>query len=333
MEYALLKKFNLFVANAQAIKKEFRTHNTMTRRLVALLYAQDDKPIDCDAIRRCREMIKQNTGFFSMFRGHMSHMSLCVAAMLSLSGGSQVLFKETLKVYNLLRSVKFHNSDYLVVAAVEIAKRTKPEEYPNVIGRARAFYDGMRRDHIVLTGQDDYIFAALMGLSDINVAAGVKRIEELYRRFRGTFWDRNSVQALAQVLMIGSSDDEAADRVQDLREALRLRKLRLDKSYTLSSLGVLAILPADIDAIVDDVDEVYNALRLQKGFNRASVSKAECLLFAAALVVGKYAQNMRDGLLTATISTSFTSIIIAQQMALIAALSASSAAAAASASS
>jgi hypothetical protein len=260
-------------------------------------------------------------------------MVLCVAALLSLSSNPQGLFDETLKVYDLLKSVKFRASDFLVVAAYEIARQAHPSDYMNVINRTREFYDGMKSNRFFTTGQDDYIFAAMLGLSDLDVTSGTDRIESLNDRLRGEFWDKNSVQALAQVLVLGGSDNTAAGRVLALRDAFRGQNIKLDKSYTLSSLGVLAMLPVDTEIIVRDVSEAQETLRAQKAFRGFSVSSQEVLLYATALVAGEYARNIEDGILTAALSTSVTNIVIAQQAAMIAAISASGAAAAASSSS
>ncbi|MDR0491862.1 MAG: DUF4003 domain-containing protein, partial [Oscillospiraceae bacterium] len=73
-------KLNLFVSNAQTIKKEFTWQHDLTRRLAALLYAQENNPVECEAIRQCHTMIKSSAGVFSAFRGNMS---LCIAALLS----------------------------------------------------------------------------------------------------------------------------------------------------------------------------------------------------------------------------------------------------------
>jgi len=136
---------------------------------------------------------------------------------------------------------------------------------------------------------------------------------------------------LAQVLVLGGSDT-AADRVLILRDALRERKIKLDKSYTLPSLGVLAMLSVDTGKAISDIGDAQTYLRAQKGFGAMSVDTQELLLYAAAIVAGEYAQNIKDGILTAALSTSIVNIIIAQEAAMIAAVSAASAAAAASAS-
>ena len=329
MENITQDKLLLFAENAQIIKKEFALQSTQTKRLAALLYAQANKAIDCEAIRKCYTLIKQNTGMFSAFRGDMA---LGVAALLSLSSIPQEMFDETLKVYDLLKDVKLRASNFLTVAAYQIASQADASEYENVIARTRDFYDGMKADHFFYTGQDDYIFAAMLGLSGLAAETGTKQIEHIFSHLKDEFWDNNSVQALAQVLVLGDTDD-AENRVLVLRDALRAQKIKLDKSYTLSMLGVLALLPVDIDTIVHDMEDAQTMLRNQKGFGSLSIGTQELLMFAASLVADKHTQNAKDGVLTATVSTSIINIIIAQQAAMIAAISASSAAAASSTSS
>ena len=323
MEQSTQKKLALFASNAQTIKKEFIWQNAMTKRLAALLYAQDGKPIDCDAIRSCHNLIKQNAGFFSSFRGNMA---LCVASMLSLSLNPQRLVEETMQIYDMLKGLKMRASDFLVVAAFEIAKQTNPAGYSEAVDRTRAFYDGMKARRFFLTGRDDYIFAAMLGLTDLDVASGTERIEQLYNRLKNEFLSKNSVLALAQVLVLCGSDDNTANRALALRDALRAKKIRLDRSYTMPSLGILSMLPAEIDAIVRDIGEVQDFLRAQKGFGPLSVASQELLLHVSALVAGEYTQEGKAGVATAMLSTGIANLIIAQQAAMVAAISSSNAA-------
>jgi len=292
------------------------------------LYALEGKPVNCEMIGDCHNLIKQNTGVFSTFRGNLA---LCVATLLSLSRNPQGMLNETLKVYDWMKDARFRASDFLVVAAFEIAKHTVPSNFANVINRARAFYDGMKAHIFFHTGQDDYIFAAMLGLSDLDITVGTERIVQHYERLKGEFWDKNSVQALSQVLVLGGSGDSAG-RILALRNVCREQKIKLDKSYTLSSLGVLSLLPVEIDAIVRDLGDAQNFLRAEKGFGPLTVSTQELLLYAVAIVANEYAQSMKDGMLPAILSTSLSNIIIAQQAATFAAVSASMAGAAAASS-
>ena len=321
MKNTLQNKLMLFLDNVQTIKKEFLMHNTLTKRLAALLYAQADKKIDCEAIRQCHTLIKQNTGLFSTFRGDMA---LCIAALLSLSHNPHEVFEKTLRVYDLLKGVRLHASDFLAVAAYQIASQADESEYENVVAQTRSFYDCMKAHHFFYTGADDYIFAAMLGLTGLPAEQETERIENIFNYLKNEFWNKNSVQTLAQVLVLGKSESDMESRVLVLRDALREQKIKLDKTYTLPILGVLALLPAGIDTIVRDIDEVQAILREQKGFGPLSVSKQELLMFAASVVAGEYAQDIKNDVLTAVLSTSISNIIIAQQAAMIAIISASS---------
>jgi hypothetical protein len=324
------EKLDLFTLNAQTIKKEFIWHHTLTRHLAALIYAQAGRPVDCEAIHQCRDMIKRSTSVFSAFR---EIMSLCIAALLSLSDDPESLFSEVVKIYDLLKREKFRKSDYLAMAAYQIAANTNANNCFSIIERTKAFYDRMKANHRFYTGQDDYIFAAMLGLSDLNVDAGADRVEQLYTSLKDEFRDKNSVQALAQVLVLGCATDETVNRLMTLRDTLKAQKLRLDRLYTLPSLGILALLPVDIEIIARDIEEAQTFLRAQKGFGALSVDKQELLLLTAAIVAWEYADSVKSGVLTATLSTSITNIIIAQQAAMIAMISASTAATAAAAAS
>ncbi len=321
-------RLELFAQNTQTIKKAFAWKSGQINRLAALLYTAANRTVDVDAIRGSSDLIKSTTGPFSTFRGNLS---VCIAALLSLSDGKEALLADTLTVYDLLKGLKFRASDYLVVAAYQIAAHTTPDQYQRTADRARHFYDSMKANHRFLTGQDDYIFAAMLALSDLEPERGTARMEQLYAELKPEFLSGNSVQALTQVLVLGEDTPEAAARVLALRDAFRSRNIRLDKEYTLSSLGVLSLLPAGHETLVQDISDTYESLRTKKGFGSWSITKQELLLLSAALVAYKQIDELKNGILTTALSTSLTNIVIAQQTA-IAVAATSSAAAASSAS-
>ena len=143
-------KFILFAENTQAVKKEFRWHDALTKRLAALLYAIENKPVDCKAIRESYNLIKNNVGIFSVFRGNMS---LCIAAMLSLKDNRQKIFSDMLTIYDMMRKAKFRASDYTAVASYQIAAYAERDKVQETINRTKEFYDGMKANRRLHTGQ------------------------------------------------------------------------------------------------------------------------------------------------------------------------------------
>ena len=330
MKQAINDKINLFIANVHTVKTGFKWQDDAMKRLAALLYTLENKHVDCVDIIESHAIIKGNTGLFSMFKGNMM---LCIASMLSLHDNREQLFSNTMITYEQLKTVKFRASDYLTVAALLIASNTEPKNYQITVERAKAFYDGMKKQRWFHTGEDDYIFAAMLGLSEIDPLAGAERIEQLYRMLKPEFRaGGNSLQALCQLLILSGKTDEAIEHLLALRNIFQGHKIKLDKMYTLPALGVLSLLPIDGNTLANDILDVQSYLRTQKGFGAFSVTTQELLLFSSAIISSVYAEDIKNNIIS-SISTSIASIIIAQQVAVIVAISASSAVAAASSSS
>ena len=328
MKQSVNDKLALFIANVQAIKGDFKWKHSGTKRLAALMYALENKPIDCNAIRESYSLIKDSAGVFSMVRGNMS---LCIAAKLSLNENRKQLINDTMTVYDRMKDAKFRASDFLAVAAFLIAANTERHNHQNTIERAREFYEGMKKHRWFHTGQDDYIFSVMLALSDIDPISGSDRIEQLHQRLLPEFKRAggNSVQALCQMLALGGKSDEALDHLITLRNSLRSKKIKLDKAYTLPSLGALSLLPVDGDTLVSDILEAQSYLRSQKGFSPFTVSTQELLLFSSGIISYAYSEDVK-GTIAASISTGIASIIIAQQISMIVLMTVSASAAAAS---
>lgn len=325
-----LHRLQLLAGNAQALKKEFAWHNASASRLAALLWAVEDRTADPETIRGIFDRIKQSTSAFSSFRGLLS---VALSALLALRDDPERLLGETMDLYEQMRAVKFKASDYLVFAAFEIAENAEPERRAEAIERTRTFYEGMKANHRFLTSQDDYIFSALLGLSELPIESTLKRMEQFYAELKPEFRAGNGLQALTHVLVLGEADAGTIPRMMELRDRLRERKLRMDKDFTLPSLGLLALLPADTRVIVDELEEAASYLREQKGFGRWSITEQELLLLVSGIVISRSVGQLREGVASPAVSNMLMSLVAAQQAVMIATVAAMAAANAAAASS
>lgn len=316
MEPKVLQRLELFVENTRAMKAGFFWHNTMLKRLAALLYAAQDKALDPEKLRECTALLRASAGFFSPFRGNGTMM---YAALLALNGDPAALLQRARNAYEQLKQAKFQASDYLVAAAFQIAVSAPEEEYGEIVLRARAFYDGMKRRHRFLTGQDDCIFSAQLGMSDLGVEAGLERMEQLFQVLRPAFHSGNGVHALTQVLVLGGAGAGIEARVLLLRGTLREWGLKLDYAATLSALGILALLPLDVDTVAKQITDVSDWLREQKGFGPWSINRQERRLLSATFTALNGMDPAERSVLDAAFSTSMLNIVIAQQVAVAAA--------------
>ena len=305
-------KLELFIQNVQTIRKEFAWHDGRSKRLSALIYTLEGKVIDIAAIDASLKIIKSSTGMFSQFRGTMA---LVIATKISLSPSPEEAFNQTLACYNKLKEAKFTPSDFLVIAAHLIISTSKPSEIDGIIQKAREIYEGMRKNRWFSTGNQDYIFSVMLAMSDINPAEGVARIKELYDILKKDFaWvDGNSIQALCQLLTLGGKTDEALEHLRDIRATFKANKIKLDRSYTLPSLGALSLLNVEGEVLANQVLDIQSQLRKEKGFGYFSIEDNELLLYASAIVTSIHTDNLNQGIL-ATASTSLLNLLIAQQM-------------------
>lgn len=330
MKESTAKKLDLFTQNYKIIKGKFIWQNSLLKRLSALLYAADNREIDCDAISESYQLIKENTSAFSYFRGNTM---ITIATLLSLKEDRETILHNTKAVYELMKDYKFKSSDYLVIAAYQIAANTTPDNYLAVVKRAKAFYEGMKENHYLLTNQNDYIYCAMLALSNIDLTSSLAQMEGFYQTFKPIFHSGNGVQALTHVLIMGENSKETESRILSLRDAFRQNKMKVDKEYTLPSLGILALLPYHKEELVSGVEEVFKYLRTQKGFGSWSITNQELYLLSISFVTYGCMDDLNSNLITTTLSTSLTNIILAQQASMAAAVAASSAAAASSSSS
>ena len=324
MKQELQEKLSLFISNIQLMKDGFKWRNSMISHLASFLYTLENKTLDCSAIRESNTIIKRNTSILSTFRGDMS---LCLAAMLSLKDNREKLFADIKAAHKMMKSVGFFATENLIVSAYEIATKAPAEYYKQIIFRSIAFYDCMKATGFFRTGADSYIFAAILGLSDIDVKTGTQRITQLYTRLKPDFSPGNSVQILAEILVLGGESDSVIERLYTLNNELKNKNLRLDKQYTMSFLGVLALLSVDINTIVQDIEDAVAFLKMEKEFSSFFMTKQDLLLMASPIVASVYAEDVKKDILSASISTSIIGIIIAaQQASVIASIAASNAA-------
>ncbi|MEJ8302644.1 DUF4003 family protein [Saccharibacillus sacchari] len=314
-----LNRLQLLVSNTQTIKKEFAWQNISISRLAAMLYAAEDKAADPSALRNVHDLIKESTGAFSIFRGTLS---VGIAAMLSLTDDPQGGLEDTLQTYEQMKAHKFKPSDHLAMAAYEIARHAKPEQREDAIRRAKIFYDGMKENHRFLTSYDDYVFAAMLGLSDLEPEPALKQMEQLYAELKPELRVSNGLQSLTQLLVLGGADWNAASRLHQLREAFKQRKIRTDRDYTLPSLGLLALLPLDIQVIADEIEANIAYVREQKGYGAWSITDRELLLLISSLFISRSIGEVRQGLSASTVSVALTNLVIAQQAATMATVTA-----------
>lgn len=329
MNTIIENRLDIFADYTIQIGKVLKWDYRLSHMLCAMLYTNEERMLDANRIKEMRDYIKKNTSIFSRFKGTTLPI---IATILSLDENPESLFTKTQMIYDKMKQHNFHGSEYLTISAMQVAKIKTESEYDSVINRMEEFYHRLRKVHPFLTSTDDYIYVAMVAMTDIDLELAIRRVVTIEDRLRPTLGGGNDMQALALVLLLADNDDdELCSKVLELYKCLKDKKYKLRYNGTMSTLGVLAMTSNDMNLIAEELVNGAEYLIGKKGFGVFSISKVQRAMFSANFVALQYVGAMKNSLLEGTISNNITNIIIAQQMATIAATMAATSAAASSA--
>lgn len=329
MRDSLIKLCKNFIDNRDAIKSSFGWESVYIYPVCAAVFTDKRQSADIEKMKRCRDILKEQTGVFSNFRGTGK---LVMISMMAVDANPEKKLKNSLQVYDALKE-RFFSSQYLPVASMTIADMEEPERYNEIAARTRHIYNLMKQEHPFLTSGEDSVFASLLALSGLTDEQVIQETEQCYEILKSNFFSGNAVQSLSHVLALGEGrPEEKCQRTMALYQGLKEKGYKYGTGYELATLGVLALLPAEQPQICQDIMEVDDYLSGQKGYGVLGVGKKQRLMHAAMLVSSDYIGQSGNQTMSSAAIGGTISLIAAQQAAMCAAIAASSAAAAGSSS-
>lgn len=281
----LKKNFDLFLQNYQLVRQSFNWESSDMIPLSASIYTNKGLNVNIDEIKKCKKLVKETTGFFSNFKGISS---LLIFTMLSLQENSEKCLKNSIKIYDILKK-QFSSSEYLTDISITLS-RLEELNYEDLALRAKEIYKLMKKSHFFLTGGDDYVYAILFALKNVSIEENNEIIEECYRYLNDEISKGDGIQNLSQVIVLENGADykKTCDKVFEIRKMLKENKLNIGSEVEVSILSLLASLQMSNKQIVEEITEVYNLLKTQKGFGVFYFSKAGRLMYSAMLVYNTY---------------------------------------------
>lgn len=324
MRDSLRARCELFVENRDIMKASFRWENALLFPLCAGIYTGKVKTVNPVEVKKCKEMIRDKTGFLSEFRGIPC---IVLAALLAMEENPEERLQKTLEMYEVFKR-EFHGSPYLPVTAFMAAGVTEASDYARVAAKAKGIYKKIKENHPFLTSGEDVGTAAMLAMSSLSEDTAVLETEKCYQILMEEFGKGNPLQSLSHVLALGEEDVRTkCGKTVELYKILKEKGCRYGKGMELSVLGVLAMLTVDIIQTAEDIREVDELLRSYKGFGDFGIGRAQRLMYAAIIVSGELSSREADSNLNMTAVNSVTNIIIAEQAAVSAVIIASAAAA------
>lgn len=303
MDIELKEKCDLLVRNRKTMSDAFSFESSYMTHAAALLLTSEGMEADKDYAKQCKQIIKNNTGFLSNFRGNVMHPIIC---KMMLSNNPEGYFKKVAKAHEATKKLKWVGEDYKILAALVICDHVDEADFEKYVDRTEAIYQKMKQQHSLLTGSEDVPFAALLAVSDIEIDKLILDMEESYKVLKPKFSDANAVQSLSHILCLdGNPTEEKCNKIMAIFDELKALKHKYGASYELSSLGTLSMLDMSEKQIAICIAEADDYLKQQKGFGDLALGAKERRLFAAQLVLqtyGKQAQASNSVALTSMLA-------------------------------
>lgn len=286
MKTETLSRCELLINNREALRPAMRSQGDLTRFNCALLYALNDQTANADVFISTRQLLKQQTGIFSSFRGMGEYLTL---SMLAMSDDPEARLAKALRAYEALRK-SFHASDYLPIAALTLSSSVEEIRYDEIAYRASSLYQQIRRMHPMISDSADINNCLLMALSDTDDATLLQNAEFCFGQLKDSLgsFSGNARQAIGFALALARGDmTERCNKVATLYKAFMAAGCRWSMERLLPLLGALALRGEDADTLVKEVLEAEAWLKPHKGMSGffASVDRAARLCFASLIII------------------------------------------------
>ena len=322
MKEALLEQCEAFIENRDIVKAAFRMESSYMYPICAAIITDKGKRADAERLKLCRDILKEQTGAFSNFRGLSKLALIC---MMSIDSNPEQRLKNAQQVYDLLKE-SFSGSQYLCVAAMVISELVDPGYYKAMAEHTRRVYRLLKSKHPFLTGAEDSIFSALLAISKKTDDRILSETEQCYTLLKEHFSSKYAVQSLSHVLALCEGrPQEKCEATVTMFRRLKEEGLRYGTDFELPTLGVLAMLPTEPEEIIRELREVDEYLSKQKGYRVFGLGKRQRLMHAAMIVTGDHLEHCATT--QTTLNHSIMALAAAQQAALCAAIVAATAAA------
>lgn len=284
MNIELQSRCDLLAANKKALEKGFKWDNSTMSLAVAALFASQNKAVDVERLKECAAILKDKTNAFSEFRGNVK---LLMIAKMSVSDNPEQYYVDVNTTYMKLKKSKIMGSEYKILAAMTICDYVGQGDPTPYIDKVNDLYAKMKKNHKILTGEEDIPFAAILAVSGIDTDVLIEDMEKDYAYLKKKFSAGNPLQSLSHVLAVDSSTvEEKCEKVKAVYDALKASKHKFDNGTGLPILGALSMLSATTDEIVADMIAADDYLKGIRGFGDMSLGRSLRRVYAAQMVIG-----------------------------------------------
>ena len=285
MQEALRLRCEKFIENRDLLKENFKMSSIYLHALSANYFLSTKQAVDISKMKEAREILRKNVGLFSNYKGIAE---LLIISILAVSENPEEKLAMAIKYNEKLRE-KFRASQYLTLASIILTDLVDENEIDELINRGRDIFDGMKKNHRWLTGQEDTVMALLLAFSERENTALFDDMEEVYDLITPVFRKNNYSQMLSHILTLNEGSNTAkVTKVLDVFNGLEGEGRKYGKTFELAVLATVVNIEESAETIVRDTLAVDELLSKYDGYGPFAITKRGRLMHALMLVVDHY---------------------------------------------
>ena len=244
------------VKNYRYTLRNLRYDGDYINHFSALLSGRYGKNIPDKEVKEVRVYIKNNTSKMSVFRGDILYI---VSFLICMSDEDNIkLSNRILEVFDLLVDEGFKECEYLVLAALSIAKYVDKDSTEIIIKRTRHIFNIMKQKYGNLTKEDDYLLCTLLAINGLEFDSMTDYMEFIFNYMHDLkLFSNNGVQCLTNSILLNNNED-TPDKVSKLLVALGKNDLKIGHQF-LQLLGVI-VNNQDIETSINNIREIIEYL-------------------------------------------------------------------------
>lgn len=311
------------VADREVLNKkmlwEFDSYAMST--LSAFLYANDGRTVDIYRYEECKKYFKKNVSVFSELRGITA---VIIITKMALQADYQTYLAGITEVYGKLRKIhKFTASPYMVLSAITIYENGGLAKADENIEKLEKVYKDMKADHFWLTNDADRPLIALLVSNDIDVNLISPEISACFEAIKKMSFSKDSVHSAAQIMALsGKETSEKAKKLDELMTEFKNAHVMGAKYEMLPIAAALGFIEEDSKVIANEIKEIYDYLKTQKGFKWYIGSSRRTMYSILAYTIANLDGD--KAVMNSVINNTVTQIIIEELIVLILIMSSTS---------
>lgn len=327
MKESLKAACKALIENRDILKRQFRLESTYLYPVCANIFISEGSVPDPERLKDCSRMIKESVGIFSNFRGNVKLPLICSLASDKDPQGRW----ERAQGYYAFFKEHFFRSEFLALAAAMLAG-TPDIDAGALAERARSLYNRMKKEHFFLTGSEDSVSALLLAQSTRDEDALIEDMETCYRLLRERMPVSDGLQTSAHVLALTEEEPEKkCARMLEIYDAISGLCGKYGKYHELPMIAGMSFLDLPAQTLAEEVSEVEQYLRAQKGYRTIFGFDRKTRLMHAAMLVSTVNASGEACELSGMIAQQSSVLLAAIQQAILCAIAACSAASGAAA--